>query len=192
MTSNTDKPVVNTLTLRRDLYFVMSLLLADEKVAKVEGVANWAQDFHENEVRRLMLWVAVALRGLLDLLPQKNSIKDKSCGEYWDVFPKGKEKVLKFRQACNSIIHAKEIWPYRVGTGEYFYRSFSVVGEKKETTSPSATAKSGTKHLNYSDRITVRSTNRGKTTRAQIDIIKFVQIADILINHSQEASNANR
>lgn len=83
-------PIVDLSTLRRDLYFVVSLLLADEKVVEVKNIAIWAKAFHEAEVRRLMLWVATANRGLLDL-PNKedDGFGAQRCGEYWDDFPSG-------------------------------------------------------------------------------------------------------
>ena len=162
---DTDAPIVDMATLRRDLYFVMSLLLADKKLAKVSDVASWTQNFHETEVRRLMLWVAVALRGLLDLLEKKEEeelFREKYCGEYWPDFPDGIEEPLGFRQACNSVIHAKEILLY-------------LVSEQETDGMPKRV---------YIDRITVRGQYRRKTTRAQLDIIKFAQIADTLINVS--------
>ncbi len=161
---DTDKPMVDMPTLRKDLYLVMSLLLADKEVAKVKGAVDWTQDFYENEVRRLMLWAAAALRGLLDLLPEKNSIKTEFCGEYWDNFPSGKERELQFRQVCNSIIHAKTILAYKIPMRELEKTVVRV----------------------YENRITIKSTHRGKKTLAQLDIIRFVQIAHILINYFEE------
>ena len=59
-----DNPIVDTLTLRKDLYFVMSLLLADREVAKVHNVVEWTQAFHEGEVRRLMQkWLGKSEQG---------------------------------------------------------------------------------------------------------------------------------
>ena len=169
-----DTPIVDLPTLRRDLYFVMSLLLADKEMAEAENVAVWAKAFHETEVRRLMLWVATAMRGLLDLLNKGNDdISKRDCGEYWDDvsadFPSGKEP-LAFRQACNSVIHAKEMLLYRVPERE---------SDKME-------------RRVYSDRVTIRAIHRGKTTRAQLDIIKFVQIADGLMNFFHTSNNGNR
>ena len=34
--TNTDAPIVDMLTLRRDLYLVMSMLLADKEVNKIK------------------------------------------------------------------------------------------------------------------------------------------------------------
>lgn len=154
--SDTDNPIVDMLTLRKDLYLVMSLLLADKGVVKVQNVVVWTKVFHENEIRRLMLWVATAVRGLLDLLEErKDSFSKQTCGEYWADFPKSSEYPLTFRQTCNSVIHAKEILPYRA---------------------PLKDANKRVKRV-YTDRITVRGTHRRKTTRAQIDIIRFVRIA---------------
>ena len=170
-----DSPIVDMATLRRDLCFVMSLLLADKKLAKAPRIVVWARNFHEIEVRRLMLWVAVALRGLLDLLETKDKtrLQEEFCGEYWSNFPSGTEKPLSFRQACNSVIHAKEILLYRM--------------PKRET---KRTVRRTIKRT-YANRITVRGTHKGMTTRAQIDIIQFAQIADTLINF-QEGNNADR
>lgn len=168
-----DTPIVDLPTLRRDLYFLMSLLLADKEMAEVENVAVWTKTFHETEVRRLMLWVATAIRGLLDLLKKGNDdISKRHCGEYWaDVladFPSGKEP-LTFRQACNSVIHAKEMLLYRVPELEAEEIDRSV----------------------YTDRITVRGDHRSKITRAQLDIIRLVQTADDLINFFHEDNHAN-
>ncbi len=166
---DTDYPIVDMLTLRRDLYLVMSLLLADKKVTKVKHVTDWTQGLYENEARRLMLWVATAVRGLLNLPVQKD-IQEQGCGEYYADFPNGEKELLTFRQACNSVIHAKEILLYKV---------------------PQRDSKRTVKHT-YMDRITIRSSHRNKTTRAQLDIIRFVQIADLLINSFEEDDHANR
>ena len=165
-----DKPIVDMTTLRRDLYFVMSLLLADKKIAEIPDKIIWTKDFHESEVSKQLLWVATALRGLLDFLNEKKAevFNTQSCGEYWADFQNPNDQPLNFRQACNAIIHAKEILPYK--------------GSEKESTKPAT----------YIDRITVRGKHRGKTTRAQADIIQFVQIAHALINQIEGNDNANR
>lgn len=166
-----DTPIVDLPTLRRDLYFVMSLLLADKEMAEIENVAVWAKAFHETEVRRLMLWVATAMRGLLDLLNKGNDdISERDCGEYRANFPFSNEETLTFRQVCNSVIHAKEMLLYRVPEQETEEIDRNV----------------------YFDRITILGDHRGKKTRAQLDIIRFVQTADVLINFFQENDYAGR
>ena len=162
---DSDKPIVDMLTLRRDLYLVMSLLLADKEVAKIENVSDWTQDFYENEVRRLLLWVATAARGLLDLLEKKKDrFSERGCGEYWADFENGGEELLQFRQACNSVIHAKEILLYSIPTRK--------LGK--------------TDVRFYTNRVTIRGVYKTKTTRARFDIIKFVKIADTLIHSFEE------
>lgn len=65
---NHNKPIVDVLTVRRDLYFLMSLLLADKAVdEKIPSAVVWTQIFYDTEVTRLALWVATAMRSLLDL-----------------------------------------------------------------------------------------------------------------------------
>ncbi len=166
---NTDVPIVDMLTLRKDLYFLMSLLLADKEVAKNPDVIVWTSAFHENEMRRLLLWAAVAMRGLLDLPDQKDDFHKQHCGEYLIDTESTDKTALTFRQACNSIIHAKEILPYLVPEHESDTMSKRV----------------------YINRITVRGRYRGKTTRAQIDIVKLVQIADIIMNHFEGNDHGN-
>ena len=165
-----DIPLIDSEILRRDLYFVMSLLLADKKV-KENGGFDWARNSHETEVTRLMLCVTVALRSVLDLLEEKDKarLQGKLCGEYWSDFQKGTQRPLNFRQACNSVIHTKEILPYRI--------------PKRET--------KRTVKRTYADRVTVRGLYKNKKTRALIDIIKFAQIANELINF-QEGNNADK
>ena len=163
-------PVIETSTLRRDLYIVTSLLLADKEMAKAEAMAARADVFYENEVRRLMLWVSVAVRGLLDLLAEKEDrFSEKHCGEYWADFEAGKKEPLTFRQACNSSVHAKEILTYKAVQQES-NREFKCA---------------------YVDRMTIRGIHQNKQTRAQIDIIRFVQTADALISFIQEEDHAN-
>jgi len=165
-----DKPIIDMSTLRRDLYLVMGLLLADRAITKVPDMTDWTQTFYENEVGRLMLWVATAMRGLLDGMERnKESFNKKRCGEYWPSFPGAKEP-LTFRRACNAVIHAEEILSY-----------------KSPRKDPSPKRKTNVKQV-YIDRVTVRSPNRGKYTRAHLDIIKFMQIANAIINASQEES----
>ena len=124
-------------------------------------------------MKKLVLWIAVAMRSLLDL--QDKSIRfdnERCCGEYWADFEKNKDKVAKLtlRQACNSVIHAKEILPYRL---------------------PSRDSE-GMAEQFYVDRITIRGVHRGKNTRAQLDIIEFVKIANTVINSFQENNHADR
>ena len=73
-------------------------------------------------------------------------------------------------------IHAKEILPYKA--------------ESKATIR--AESKAMIRPAYYIDRITVRGMRGQKTTRTQIDIIKFVGITNDLINSFEEGSNANK
>lgn len=169
-----DDPIVDMPTVSRDLYFVMSLLLADEAIAKIPNAVTWTKSFHGNEVRRLLLWIAVSMRSLLDLLDPENTSTDvanQNCGEYWRDFS-GEQLSLTFRQACNSIIHAQEILLYKIPESEQATEEML--------------------WQVYIDRLTVRGHYQDKKTRAQLDIILFVQIANQLINLHQEKDNGNK
>ena len=138
-----DQPIVDMPTLRRDVYLLAGLLLADKKMASIRNVSDWSRDLYENEVNRFMLLVAAVARGLLDL-SKESDVGTHGCGEYWPEFRKSKRESLTFRQAY------------------------------------------------YVDRIIVRGKHKGKTTRAQIDIIKFVGITGDLINSFEEGDHANK
>ena len=172
----TDKPIISLLTLRRDLYLVTSLLLADKEVAKMPKMTAWTQDFYSGEVKRLMLWVATAARSLLDTPDAPNKRGDgkgwfgeKRCGEYWADFPDGAKCPLEFRQACNSVIHANVILPYRV-----------------PLRGPARSIKQV-----YANRVTVQGIHRNRTTRAYLDVVRFVKIANAMLNFFEEKDHAN-
>jgi len=167
-----DKPIIDMSIQRRDSNLVLGLLLADKAITGVHNMTDWTQTFYENEVGRLMLWVATAMRGLLDGMERNKEFFSKEhCGEYWLSFPGGDEEPLTFWQACSSVIHAEEILAY-----------------KSPEKDPDPELQTNVKQV-YIDRITVRGPRRGKHTRAHLDIIKFVQIANTIINSSQEESD---
>ena len=60
-------PLIDVGALRSDLYRLVVLLLADESVAKVDTFRDLADAHHEAEVNRLLIWVAIATRQLLDI-----------------------------------------------------------------------------------------------------------------------------
>jgi len=160
-----NQPIVDVPTLRRDLYLVLGLLLADRAIADAPGMTRWTQAFYDNEVRRLMLWVATAMRNLLD--HKQGAFNRARCGEYWSDFPNRAKEPLTFRRACNSVIHAREILPFEA---------------------PWQDSKEKVKRV-YTDRMTIRSVNRGRNTRAHLDIIRFVEIANAVIDSFPEESD---
>jgi len=161
-------PIVDVPTLRRDLYLVLGLLLADRAIADAPGMTAWTQTFYDTEVRRLMLWVATALRNLLDHQP--GAFNRARCGEYWPDFPNRKKEALTFRRACNAVIHAREILPFEAPW------------------SPLEDTEANIKRV-YTDCMTIRSINRGKITRAHLDIMRFVEIANAVIDSLPEGSD---
>ena len=73
---NDDVPVVNVAALRRDIYRLVVLLLADERVAEVAAFRDLAdsESNHESEVSRLLIWVSIACR---QLLTSRNTIRKR-------------------------------------------------------------------------------------------------------------------
>lgn len=157
---NEEKPIVDILTLRRDLYIVMSLLLADKQIAELGNSFQWSEIFFETEVRRLLLWIATATRSLLDHVKRnKTEFENEHCGEYWADPAIEQYTQLTLRQACNSIIHAEEILPYKPLKIESATRFW------------------------YTTRITVRSSDQRKPTRSEIDILRFAKSINILTKY---------
>ena len=98
-------------------------------------------------------------------------MENQICGEYWSDFSdQSKQVSLTIRQACNSVIHAKTILPYKIPTKE----------ENKTLTRI------------YRDRITVKSTRGKKKTHAEIDIVEFVWIINTLIDSFEVNIHADK
>ena len=84
-----DAPVISVAALRRDIYRLIVLLLADEKVAEVAAFRDLADSDsnHESEVTRLLIWAAIACRQLLDI--KEHDMAEKTCGRFAETIPAG-------------------------------------------------------------------------------------------------------
>ena len=123
-------PIINVASYLRDLYQLIVLLLADEKVAGDTQFSELSEVNHDSEVNRLLIWIATATRQLLDLKPR--SVGDAPCGQYWDRFPADDVAAapLRFRQACNIIIHAVELISYYPDFG-YHRGTITIRGRRR-------------------------------------------------------------
>ena len=144
-------PSIDIARLRADVYRLSVLLFAEPSVIEVDALRILSADHHENEVNRLLIWIAIATRQLLDI---DASTGRERCGRICRDFPDGEWKELEFRSACNTIIHAVEINSYDV----------DAVDEK----APRAC---------YDGKITIRGRGRGKSrnTRAVVEFEKFAE-----------------
>ena len=104
-----DGPNINLLSLRADVYRLLCLLVADETVNAVELFREAGHQIHEEEVNRLLIWIAVATRQLFDL---DGDDEDRECGRLWRRYPSDDVEPLTFRKACDKVIHASEIVAY--------------------------------------------------------------------------------
>lgn len=151
-------PIINIPSYRRDLYQLLTLLLADEKVAMNANFKNLSESNHDNEVNRLLIWIAIATRQLLDI--KNHAIGAQICGKFCNNFPHTGYDNLTFRTACNAIIHAVEILSYDPDDEEGI---------------PEGTWKADY----YKGTITVRGRRRARgrqqATRALLDCEKFVE-----------------
>ena len=115
---NGDTGLINVSSYRRDLYQLISLLHADEKVAGVGEFKELSEVNHETEVNRLLIWIAIASRQFLDMdeRPSADSFNGAICGRYWDAYTgdalNDSVRNLRFRQASNILIHAVEVTSY--------------------------------------------------------------------------------
>lgn len=151
MTDDTDAaPLIDVAGLRRDLYRLIALLLADESVAEVDAFRELSDVHHEAEVNRLLIWVAIAVRQLLDL---DDTTARQSCGQLWPDSLREASQDLTFREACNKIIHAVELVPYRLGDDP--------------ATIPDRARYDGT--------IRIRGRWRGRSTRTHVNFQQFAE-----------------
>ena len=100
MSVDHNSPIINVSSYLRDLYQLIVLLLADEKVAADTHFGELSETNHDTEVNRLLIWIATATRQFLDL--KRRPIGDAPCGSYWDIFPRpagaADATPLRFRQ----------------------------------------------------------------------------------------------
>lgn len=151
--SKTDRPIIDIAALRGDVYRLSVLLFAEPSVIEVDALRILSDDHHENEVNRLLVWIAIATRQLLDI---GDSTEKERCGRfYWD-FPGGEWEELEFRNACNAVIHAVEIISYDV----------DAVGEEAARAC-------------FDGKITIRGRKRkhgkSRNTRAVVEFEKFAE-----------------
>lgn len=150
-----DAPVISVAALRRDIYRLIVLLLADEKVADVAAFRDLADSdsTHESEVTRLLIWAAIACRQLLDI--EEHDTAEVTCGRFCRDYPRGRWKNLTFVAACNAVIHAVEIVPFDL---------------------PETDAEPLVRGR-YNGTITIRGRGRGNrlVTRAEVDFQSFAE-----------------
>ncbi len=152
-----DGPNINLLSLRADVYRLLCLLVADETVNAVELFREASHQVHEEEVNRLLIWIAVATRQLFDL---DSGDEDLRCGRLWRRYPSDDTEPLTFRKACDKIIHASEIVAYPLPED-----SDADDGDVRSTT------------RRYAGTITVRTraTRRHPASRAELDFEAFAE-----------------
>lgn len=96
-----------------ELYRLAAIFLASVKFAEIRGPSedvdhpiNKLQIFEADEIKRILLIVAVAVRVLDDHHERLADLFVYPCGKFTE---NGKAKELTIREACNKIIHADEI-----------------------------------------------------------------------------------
>lgn len=151
MPDDTDAaPLIDVADLRRDLYRLIVLLLADESVAEIDAFRELADVHHEAEVNRLLIWIAIAVRQLLDI---DGTTAAQTCGQLWPDLRNLTSEELTFREACNKIIHAVEIVPYRLGGDP------ATIPERAR----------------YDGTITVRGRWHGRSTHTHVNFQRFAE-----------------
>ena len=107
---------IDSAEIRRELYSLMALLFADEKMAEL-AERQEGFDYLSDQVLRLLLplkflTVSAAVRGVLDDItgsdPSQKRYDGGHCGSYFADGTKEEGKVeLSLRRACNCAIHAE-------------------------------------------------------------------------------------
>ena len=114
--ANHDRSLVPVPSYLRDLYQLITLLLSDRRVAGIADFRALSEVNHEAEVNRLLIWIATATRQFLDMDQRRidRSMANVACGQYWNTYTgdpdRDNREALRFRQACNIVIHAVETY----------------------------------------------------------------------------------
>lgn len=61
-------PVISVSSYLRDLYQLITMLMADKQVMSDEHFRSLSVAFYETEVNRLLVWIATATRQFLDIV----------------------------------------------------------------------------------------------------------------------------
>lgn len=101
--------LIDVAALRGDVYRLAVLLYAERSIIEVDALRILWEDHHDREVNRLLIWIAIASRQLLDI---DDSTASERCGRICRGTSGDKWSDLSFRHACNAVIHAVEIIPY--------------------------------------------------------------------------------
>lgn len=162
--------IINIPLLQRDAYFLLALLLADEKIAQFDELLDTVEEHFEASVNQLLIWLSTASRQMLE---QSNSdIKDNPCGKF-QIHPDTEAMELTFHKACSTIIHATEIIPYET-TGD----TSKQLGEERQF---------------YKGRLTIRGKNKKREQRIVLDGQKFIESVIMLSRiFSRGSTHANK
>lgn len=146
-------PIINIPLLQRDAYFLLALLLADEKIAEFDELLDTVEEHFETSVNQLLIWLSTASRQMLEL--SNSDIKDNPCGKF-QIHPDAEAMVLTFHKACSTIIHAVEIIPY-------------------ETSETAKSKRLGADKQFYKGRLTIRGKNKKQEQIIELDGRKYIE-----------------
>jgi hypothetical protein len=107
---------IDTITLEREIYFLAVLFNASESLHKSDdnedndGIDRLRSHFETSEASRALVSVAVMLRNQMDWMRDEQvdlllTKEARIVGSY----SKPKVRDLSFRDACNKIIHVRDI-----------------------------------------------------------------------------------
>ena len=143
-----NEPIANINIYRLDIYRLLTMLLADKQVTQDKEFTTLGKEFTDGEVNRLLILIATISRQLLEdvygdetIAKRIKNLEKQKCGEYWKDINNKQE--LGFKRACNFIIHAKDITPYKLPEKEKkkdvkrnyvkYFEKFITIKDKRAT-----------------------------------------------------------
>src|SRR5262245_34090722 len=113
---------LNAGTVLRDLYRLLCILASERHLLRVikrkgDPLLSLRARFVEDEIVHLLVQTAVMNRLQLEHLAQSRDgskephtpIDQQACGDLQDDVLQDHVRILSFREACNKIVHAKQI-----------------------------------------------------------------------------------
>jgi hypothetical protein len=100
--------------LALDLYRLLSSYLSDQRMMKLgndsSALSTLRDDYLYSETLRILISSAAGLHIAADQYGAAfDSLASMNCGVLWPQWPKRKQAPLPLREACNKIIHAKDM-----------------------------------------------------------------------------------
>ena len=104
--SEDERPVIDVVALRSDIYQLVVLLFADRDMAdrdtvEADVIRELAEDYYEGAVNRWLVWVAISSRQLLDI--KDSAAGARRCGRFCPDYPPDPDRAEAWKDLTSWV-----------------------------------------------------------------------------------------